>query len=213
MNKINPQVDQYLIDGCMRCKFGGTPSCKVNRWRIALEALRQIVLDCGLSEFLKWGVPCYVFENKNIVMVSAFREYACLTFLKGSLLKDDHQFLIRHGENSQAFRIMKFTDVEQIMEKEPMIIDFIEQAINIERSGIKIVSSKIPVSVPDELLQKFDEYPELKRAFYALTPGRQRGYLLYFSQPVQPATRSKRIAKYQRQIMRGQGLNDNYPYK
>lgn len=208
MNKFDPKVDQYLIDGCMRCKFGGTPSCKVNRWHIELETLRQVVMECGLTETLKWSVPCYTIENKNVVMVSALKEYVCLSFLKGAILQDEYQLLLNHGENSKAFRIMKFTSVDQIIENEHKIRAYIEQAIDIERSGRKIIYSHVPEPVPAELMQKFEEYPELMKAFNALTPGRQRGYLLYFSQPVQSTTRSKRIEKCQARILMGLGLNE-----
>jgi len=153
MKKLNHQVDKYLIDGCMRCKYGGTPQCKVNNWREELEILRQIILECGLTEDLKWGVPCYTINNKNIAIVSAFKHYACLTFFKGALLTDTHKILLQQGNNSQSSRILKFTDTQQILEKEHIIRDYILEAVNIELSGAKIEFKKNPEPIPEELFQ------------------------------------------------------------
>ena len=210
MKSMNPKVDHYLIDGCMRCNFGGTPECKVHNWKDELVMLRHIVLECGLTEELKWGVPCYTSDNKNIVIVSAFKDYSSLSFFKGALLKDPHKILIKQGENSQSARIIKFTNPEQITEQQEILKAYILEAVEIERSGLKVEFSKTPEPVPDELIQKFDEYPELKKAFHALTPGRQRGYIIYFSQPKQSQTRFNRIEKYKQKILNGEGLNDKY---
>ena len=140
--KMNPKVDQYLIDGCMRCKFGGTPDCKVNNWREELETLRQIVLESGLTEEIKWGVPCYTSADKNIVIVSAFKEYACLSFFKGALLKDKDKILLKQGENSQAARIIKFTNSKQIIKQKNIIKSYILEAIDLEKSGQKLEIKK-----------------------------------------------------------------------
>jgi uncharacterized protein YdeI (YjbR/CyaY-like superfamily) len=182
----------------------------VNLWREELETMRHIVLECGLKEELKWGVPCYTFDNKNIVMVSAFKEYGCLSFFKGSLLKDSNKILQKPGENSQSVRIIKYTNPEQITEHKELIKSYILEAIEIEKSGQKVRFSKNPEPLPDELLQKFDEYAELKKAFFALTPGQQRGYIIYFSLPKQPQSRLNRIEKCKRKILNGEGLNDKY---
>jgi uncharacterized protein YdeI (YjbR/CyaY-like superfamily) len=207
--KMNPQVDKYLVDGCMRCAYGGTPQCKVNLWRDALEILRQLVLECGLTEEIKWGVPCYASDNKNIAMVSAFKDYASLGFFKGVLLKDPHNMLHQHGLYSQSARFFKFTTASQILPQQEIIKSYIFEAIAIEKSGGKVVFKKNPEPIPDELLQIFIEIPELKKAFFNLTPGRQRGYIIYFSQPKQPQTRINRIQKYTQQILNGAGLNDD----
>lgn len=207
---MNTKVDHYLIDGCMRCKFGGTPECKVRKWTDELVMLRHIVLECGLTEEVKWGVPCYTADNKNIVIVSAYKDFSALSFFKGALLKDPLKILIKQGENSQSARVIKFTNPEQISEQQEILKAYIIEAVVIEKSGLKVDFSKIPEPVPDELLQKFDEYPELKKAFYTLTPGRQRGYIIYFSQPKQSQTRFSRIEKYKQKILTGEGLNDKY---
>lgn len=206
---LNPKVDTYLIDGCMRCKYGATPQCKVNTWRTALEVLRQFVLETGLKEEVKWSVPVYTLKGKNIVSVNALKDSANLSFFKGALLTDSHQLLSRQG-NIQAGRIMKFTSLEQISKLEQEIKSYIIEAIQLERDGQQIVRSKNPEPIPDELAQAFNDNPALERAFFALTPGRQRGYILYFSQPKQTATRLARIAKYTQHILNGIGFHDDY---
>ena len=211
MNSItNPKVDQYLIDGCMRCKYGGTPQCKVNNWRDELVILRQLVLECGLTEELKWGMPCYTSGRKNILMVSAFKEYCSLSFFKGSLLADKHQVLVKPGENSQSMRYLKFTSAQQILEQQKWIKSYISEAVEIEYSGMKVQFKKDPEPLPEELSLKFEEYPGLQEAFYALTPGRQRGYIIYFTQPKETQSRINRIEKCRQKILNGEGLNDRY---
>ncbi|WP_341295822.1 YdeI/OmpD-associated family protein [Catalinimonas locisalis] len=206
---MNPKVDQYLIDGCMRCKYGGTPQCKVNNWKEELVLLRHIILACGLTEDLKWGVPCYTSENKNIAMVSAFKDYASLSFFKGVLLKDPRNILQQQGKSSQSARLIKFTSPEQIMQQQEILKTYILEAVDIEKSEAKVKFKQNPEPVPDELLQKFDENASLKKAFYALTPGRQRGYIIYFSQPKKTGTRFSRIEKCIPQIFNGKGMHDN----
>lgn len=207
---MNPKVDQYLIDGCMRCKFGATPRCKVNNWRDELVVLRHLVLESGLTEELKWGMPCYTSGNKNIAMVSAFRDYASLSFFKGALLKDPYKILEKNGENSQSARLMKFTNLEQIIEKQQIIKEYLKEAMANEAAGKKVEFKKNQEPVPDELLLVFEEEPELMKAFYALTPGRQRGYIIYISQPKQAPSRMNRIEKCRDKILNGVGLNDHY---
>ncbi len=208
--KLNAQVDKYLINGCMRCKYGGTPQCKVNNWKVELETLRQIIMECGLTEELKWGIPCYTVDGKNVAIVSAFKDYASLSFFKGALLTDKHKMLYRRSESSQSVRLIKFTNIDQITQSRDNLKDYILEAVKIEKSGKKIESQKNPEPIPDELLQAFEDDPAFKKAFYALTPGRQRGYTIYFSQPKQSQTRTGRIKKYKEQIFNGIGLNDRY---
>lgn len=210
MNIVNPKVDKYLIDGCMRCEFGATPKCKVNNWRVELETLRQIVLQCELTEELKWGVPCYTFNNKNIIMIAAFKAYASLSFFKGALLTDNENILLKPGENSQAARIIKYTNPEQIIAQTEIIKSYINQAIALEKLEQKVEFKKNFEPIPLELTDIFNKDSELKNAFYALTQGRQRGYIIYFSQPKQSQTRVSRIEKCRDKILNGEGLNDKY---
>ncbi|XOV93743.1 MAG: YdeI family protein [Bacteroidota bacterium] len=205
---MNELVDKYLIDGCMRCKFGGTPECKVNDWREELKALRSIVLDCGLSEELKWGVPCYAYGDSNVSIVSAFKDYASLSFFKGVLLKDPEGILVKPGENSQSVRYLKFTSTKQILELESVIRSYIYEAIEVDRLGLKVEFKKNPEPIPEELQARLDEDPALQAAFDSLTPGRQRSYIIHVSQPKQAATRISRMEKCIPKIMEGKGFFD-----
>ncbi|KAA3635757.1 MAG: hypothetical protein DWQ02_09380 [Bacteroidetes bacterium] len=207
---MNPKVDKYLIDGCMRCPLGGTPECKVHTWPEELDLLRRIVLECGLTEELKWGAPCYTFQDKNVLMVSALRDYCCISFFKGSLLKDSKGLMVKPGPNSQAARLFKFKSVEEIQQIEEDIKNYIFEAIEVEKAGLKVKFKKNPESIPEELEQKFEEDPFFKAAFESLTPGRQRGYILFFSQPKKSETRTSRIEKCVPKILNGEGLNDKY---
>jgi uncharacterized protein YdeI (YjbR/CyaY-like superfamily) len=206
---LNSQVDKYLIDGCMRCKYGGTPQCKVNNWREELELLRQIVLETGLTEEIKWGVPVYTYNQKNVVSVAALKENATIGFFKGVLLNDKHKILQQQG-NLQSERIIKFTQKNEIIKWKDVLKSYILEAIDVEKSGKKVNFRKNPEPIPDELLEAFENEPGLKKAFYNLTPGRQRGYIVYFSQPKQSKTRTNRIAKYKQKIFDGVGLYDKY---
>lgn len=201
-------VDQYLIDGCMRCKYGATPQCKVHRWHAELETLRAIVLQSGLQEAIKWGMPCYTHNGKNIVSISAFKEYASLNFFKGALLQDTAQILQRHGENSQAFRTLKVTQVNQILPLTDILLAYINEAIAIELAGKKIAFKKSPEPIPDELRLAFEKDPGFERAFKALTPGRQRGFILHYTQAKQTATRINRIEKSKTAVLLGKGMNE-----
>lgn len=206
---MNPKVDAYLEDGCGRCPMYKTPECKVNTWRNELVKLRSIVLDCGLTEELKWKQPCYTFQNTNILLVSAFKDYAFIGFFKGSLLKDTDNILSSPGENSQSMRQIRINSVEEIVEMEATIRAYIYEAIEVEKAGLKVNLKKVTdYPVPEELQNKLDESSALKAAFEALTPGRRRGYLLYFAQPKQAKTRESRIEKSIPQIMAGKGLHD-----
>ena len=206
---MNPKVDAYLEDGCGRCSLYKTPDCKVNTWRKELIKLRSIVLDCGLSEEFKWKQPCYTFQNTNILLVSAFKDYAFISFFKGSLLKDTEKILSSPGENSQSTRQLRFTSIDEIAAMEATIKAYIYEAIEVEKAGLKVNLKKVTdYPVPEELQNKLDESSAFKTAFEALTPGRQRGYLLYFAQPKQAKTRKSRIEKSTPRILEGKGLHD-----
>jgi uncharacterized protein YdeI (YjbR/CyaY-like superfamily) len=209
MNKINPKVDIYFAAGCGRCPLGNTPECKVNNWTEELETLRAIVLDCGLNEELKWGVPCYTFEKNNVAIIGAFKEFCAISFFKGALLKDADKILVKPGENSQAARVVKFTGVQKIVEMEKILKEYIKEAIEVEKAGLKVKFKDVSeFDLPEEFQTRLDEFPHLKIAFAALTPGRQKGYILYFSQPKQSKTRTARIEKCMPKILIGKGLHD-----
>lgn len=206
---MNQEVDHYLSEGCGRCPLVGTPQCKVNNWREELEHLRRIVLDCGLTEEVKWRVPCYTHHKRNILIMSAFKEYCALSFFKGALLRDEHGILDKPGENTQAARLVRFTSVREIMVLEPVLKAYIYEAIEVEKAGLKVdFKEKTELVFPEEFQKKLDEDPALKTAFEALTPGRQRAYNLYFSAPKQSKTREARVGKCVEQIFNGKGLND-----
>lgn len=210
MTTMNPKVDNYLIDGCGRCAYYQTQRCKVNNWPDELKELRRIVLDCGLIEKFKWSQPCYTVRDKNVLTLTAFRQYASLAFFKGALLKDKMNLLTAPGKSSQSSRQIRFTDVQDIKKMEAVLKAYINEAIEIEKAGVTVKFKKKPEPIPHELQQKFDEDPGLKKAFEALTPGRQRGYILHFAQPKQSKTRTSRIEKNSPKILRGEGINDHY---
>lgn len=210
--KFNPKVDLYLKDGCGRCAYYASAKCKVRNWQMELETLRQIALESGLTEEIKWGVPVYTFNQKNIISVSAFKNYACISFFKGALIKDPYHLLVKTSENSQSFRLIKYTDCNTIELQVESIKKLISLAIEIEEKGEKI-DYNISVPIPIELLEQFDENPQLKDSFFALTPGRQRGYLLYFNSAKQSTTRAQRIKKSIENIYKGKGINDDYSAK
>lgn len=191
----------------MRCEYGATPKCKVHSWTQELNLLRKIVQNTQLKEEIKWGVPVYTFKSKNVLNISAFKEYCCLSFFKGVLLSDPAHILINRG-NAQSERFLKFTDISQIKEIQELIYQYILEAIQIELDQKKVVFQSNPEPLPAELLEIFKTNTPFKEAFFKLTPGRQRGYIIYFSQPKQSATRVSRIQKYQSQILKGIGLHD-----
>jgi|SRR5688572_14776143 len=191
---MNPKVDFYF---------------RKSKWQQELEQLRMIILDCGLTEELKWGCPCYTFDKKNIVLIHVFKEYCAMLFFKGALLKDPKGILIQQTENVQAARQVRFTDVKQIIKQERILKAYILEAIEVEKKGIKVELKKTnEFSMPDEFKKKLAITPSLKNAFNELTPGRQRAYLLYFSAAKQSKTRESRIEKSIPQILDGKGLND-----
>ncbi|RNB80670.1 hypothetical protein EDM59_25475 [Brevibacillus nitrificans] len=194
-SRLNPKVDEFLS--------------KSKKWREEFEKLRKIVLDCELTEEFKWMHPCYTLEGKNIVLIHGFKEYCALLFHKGALLKDPQGILIQQTENVQAARQIRFTDIQQIVEQEAIVKAYIMEAIEVEKAGLEVSLKKNEdYTVPEELQNKFEEMPALKAAFEELTPGRQRAYLLHFSQPKQAKTREARVEKYVQQILDGKGLND-----
>jgi len=195
MNNMNPKVDFYFS--------------KAQKWQEELETLRTIVLDCGLTEELKWGVPCYTFQNSNIVLIHEFKEYCAFLFFKGALLHDANGILIQQTENVQAARQIRFTNVREIVAMETILKAYIFEAIEVEKAGLKVNFKKsTEFTMPEELINKLEEVPGLQDAFDALTPGRQRAYMLYFSAPKQSKTRAARIEKCTQQILDGKGLND-----
>jgi uncharacterized protein YdeI (YjbR/CyaY-like superfamily) len=192
---MNPKVDFFFH--------------KAEKWQKELVQLRMIVLDCGLTEELKWGVPCYRFQDSNIVLIHDFKEYCALLFFKGALLKDTHGILIQQTENVQAARQIRFTNVREIIETGPILKAYVYEAIEVEKAGLKVNFKKSKDLVfPEEFQNKLDEVPALQTAFDALTPGRQRAYILYFSAPKQSRTRESRIEKCMPQILNGKGLKD-----
>lgn len=194
-SELNPKVDEFLS--------------KAKKWKEEFEKLRNIVLDCDLTEEFKWMHPCYTFEQKNIVLIHGFKEYCALLFHKGALLKDAHGILIQQTENVQAGRQIRFTNVQEIVEMEAILKAYIHEAIEVEKAGMEVDFKKTTeYTIPEELQNKFDEIPALKTAFEALTPGRQRAYILHFSGPKQSKTRESRIEKSMQQILNGKGLND-----
>ncbi|MCB0821149.1 MAG: YdeI/OmpD-associated family protein [Bacteroidales bacterium] len=206
---MNPNVDQYLVEGCMRCKYGGTPDCKVNTWREHLKLLRNIVIDCGLTEDFKWKQPCYTYNDRNVLLVTAFKEFATISFFKGALLSDSQGLMAAPGDNSQAYRQLRFTSIDQILELEAEIRAYIFEAIEIEKAGLKInFAQKEELVYPEELTEILNKDARLKEAFENLTPGRQRGYILFFSAAKQSQTRKTRIEKYIPNILTGKGMQD-----
>ena len=211
---MNPHVDNYLLEGCGRCSLGGTPQCKVHTWHEQLVHLRAMVLDCGLTEEYKWSQPCYTYNGRNVLIVTAFKEFASINFFKGALLKDEHKVLSNSGENSQSWLFFKFTDIERIITLEPIIKEYIQEAIEVEKAGLKISYKKVEdYNFPEELLRAFEQIPNFETAFRNLTPGRQKGYLIHFAQPKQSATRESRIEKCIDMIFNGKGMNDDYKAK
>ncbi|WP_082883816.1 DUF1801 domain-containing protein [Bacillus sp. SJS] len=191
----NPKVDEFLS--------------KAKNWREEFEKLREIVLGCELNEDFKWMNPCYTLDGKNIVLIHGFKQYCALLFHKGALLKDTHGILVQQTENVQAARQIRFTNLQEIADMEALLKEYIHEAIEVEKAGLEVkLKEKTEYTVPEEFQHKLDELPPLKTAFEALTPGRQRAYLLYFAAPKQSKTRVARIEKYMPQILDGKGLKD-----
>ncbi|HEY6246206.1 MAG TPA: YdeI family protein [Pyrinomonadaceae bacterium] len=195
MNKPNPKVDWFFN--------------KAKQWQREYEELRKICLDCGLTEELKWGCPCYTFEKRNVVLIHGFKEYCALLFFKGALLKDDKGILIQQTKNVQAARQIRFTSLREVVKLRPVLKAYIKEAVAAESAGLKVNFKKTgEFAIPPEFKSRLDENPGLKTSFKALTPGRQRAYILYFSQPKQSKTRESRVEKCVPEILVGKGLND-----
>jgi uncharacterized protein YdeI (YjbR/CyaY-like superfamily) len=192
---MNPKVDFYFD--------------KAGKWQKEVALMRKLVLDCGLTEDLKWGVPCYIYGDANIVLIHVFKEYCAFLFFKGALLSDTEGILIQQSERVQAARQVRFTDVKQITTQAKVLKAYIYEAIEVEKAGLKVQLKKTEeYAIPEEFKAKLDELPALNTAFYALTQGRQRAYLLNFAAPKQAKTRESRVEKSIPQIMLGKGLND-----
>ena len=192
---MNPKVDFFFNNA--------------NKWQEEVSILRKVALDSPLTEELKWGCPCYTFQKSNVVLIHSFKEYCAFLFFKGALLHDNKGILIRQTDNVQAARQIRFTNVQQIVKLERILKAYIYEAIEVEKAGLKVNFKKISeYIIPEEFQKKLDELPLLKTAFDALTPGRKRAYLFYFSQPKQSKTRNLRVEKYMSQILNGKGLND-----
>ena len=195
MNTRNPKVNFFFS--------------KAKKWQEEFRKLRTIILGCGLTEELKWGKPCYTFQQSNVVLIHGFKEYCALLFMKGALLKDAKGILIQQTENVQAARQVRFTNVREIAKMEPILKSYIKQAIEIEKAGLEVNYRKTSeFKVPEEFQKRLNAIPVLRTAFDALTPGRQRGYLLYFSGAKQSKTRESRVEKCMPQILKGKGLDD-----
>jgi len=192
---MNPKVDWFFE--------------KDTKWQKEYEKLRKIILDCGLMEELKWGCPCYTFENSNIVLIHGFKEYCALLFFKGALLNDPDAILIQQTKNVQSARQIRFTNIREIVKMEKKLKAYVYEAIEVERAGLKVKMKKTSdFKTPEEFQKQLNKKPALKKAFEELTPGRQRAYLFYFSQPKLSKTREQRVEKYMKHILSGKGLDD-----
>jgi uncharacterized protein YdeI (YjbR/CyaY-like superfamily) len=203
-------VDQYLLDGCGRCSKGGTPNCTVHKWHPILVAMRELAKECLLTEEVKWSVPCYTLNGKNVLMIHAFMEYCSIMFMKGSLLTDPENILHRQTEHVTAGRQLRYLRIEDFLAQRERAKDFILEAIQLEEAGKKVEKRTEEEPMVEELKEAFVQDNAFKTAFYQLTLGRQRAYLLHFAQAKQAETRASRIEKCMPMILRGEGLHDAY---
>jgi len=195
MNSMNSKVDFFFN--------------KTTKWQEEYKQLRTIILDCGLTEELKWGVPCYTYQKKNIILIHGFKEYCAVLFMKGALLHDAKGILIQQTENVQSARQIRFTNVKEIVKLAPTLKAYVHEAIELEKAGVKVELKKTSeYAIPEEFQNKLDKNADLKKAFKALTPGRQRAYIFHFSQPKLSKTREARVEKYIPQILDGKGIDD-----
>lgn len=204
----NQSVDVFFTSGCGRCELFDTPRCKVHKFTDALALLREIILDCGFVEERKWGVPCYTIDSANVVVLGALNTACTLGFLQGALLSDTAKILTKPGENSQAARMLRFTTVDEVAQLESTLKAYLHEAIVLTKSGAKVEFKKELEPLPEELKVAFSEDKALEKAFFALTPGRQRGYILHINQAKQAQTRRDRIAKWAPHIFVGKGMHD-----
>lgn len=199
-SRTNPKVDKYLSTA--------------NKWRAEMEKLRTLLLGCGLTEEVKWGKPCYTFQAANVVIILPLKNYCTLLFCKGALLKDPKGILVKAGENTQAARQLRITEMREIVEKETVLKAYVRNAIEVEKAGLEVVYKKpTDFIIPEEFQKQLDAIPALKKAFTSLTPGRQRAYILYFSAAKQSQTREARVEKCVPQILAGKGFNEEYRSK
>lgn len=207
-------VDHYLMEGCGRCKLVGTPECKVHTWPDELRLLRSIALSSGLQEEIKWSMPCYTYNGKNVAMIAAFKHNVVLSFFKGSLLQDEMKILEKPGDNSNVSRIGRYTSVSQIVEVQDYLKAYLLEAIELEKAGKKVAKQKAEALVlPKELEAAFALDTNFEKAFRALTPGKQRAYVIHISEAKQEATRISRVEKYKPQILQGLAIHDAYMKK
>lgn len=212
---MTTDINIYFEDGCGRCPLFATPQCKVHNWTEELKLLRSIILECGLTEEMKWGVPCYTMQlpnekkETNVLILAAFKDYCSISFFKGSLLQDSKGLLDKRSENTQGERFFRITNIDNLRVIAADIKAYIFEAIEVEKAGLTIASKPVTASdYPEEFEQKLHDFPALKAAFDALTPGRQKGYILHFSQPKQSKTRLARIEKCLPKIFSGKGFFD-----
>lgn len=207
--EMTRDVETYFLEGCGRCKLGATPECKVHQWAPELRELRRLAQKTNLQEECKWGVPCYTLSGKNVLIISAFKDSCVVSFLKGILLEDSKGLLEKSGPHSHADRLMRFTDLDQIIKLAPEILAYMNEAIMIQEAGIQVPPrTNQNEEIPEELIHKFDEDPSYKTAFESLTPGRQRSYLLHIGGAKQVQTRINRIEKCKDKIFLGKGFNE-----
>jgi len=207
---MNPKVDHYLAQGCGRCPLYQTPDCKVHNWTDILMHLREMVQHEKIKEEFKWSQPCYTLNGANLFIVTAFKNYAAIAFFKGSLFEDPEGLLVQPGEHSRHGRQLRFTHLDEVKKQERPIRFFLSEAIRVEEAGLSVPPAPSELDVPVELLEEFNNDPTFEQAFYSLTPGRRRGYIIYFNQAKQSQTRINRIEKYKSQILSGLGMQDSY---
>lgn len=205
---MTKDIETYFTDGCGRCSLFGTPQCKVHLWTEPMKILRSILLDCGLTEEMKWGQPTYTYKNKNVIILAAFKEFCSLNFFKGALLADTENLLEKPGENSQSARYLKFTQAKDVQKKKDIIKAYIFETIEIENAGLKVETKKNPEPVPEELKARLKKDATYKKYFEALTPGRKRSYYIYIAQAKQAKTREDRVEKCFAKIKQGKGWNE-----
>jgi uncharacterized protein YdeI (YjbR/CyaY-like superfamily) len=206
---MTTNVNLYFTDGCGRCPLAASPQCKVNAWLQEMKLLRSLLQECNLVEEIKWGVPCYTYNKKNIVVLAAFKNYCALSFFNGALLSNNHNILIKPGPNTQAARIVKFTNSQQIIDSYALLKSYVFEAVEIEKVGLNVTATKVvDTEIVQEFHSKLNESLELKTAFQSLTPGRQRAYLNYFLDAKLHKTRLLRINNCLEKILSKKGLND-----
>lgn len=211
---MTKSIDVFLSDGCGRCSKFGTDDCSVRRYAAEIQLLRQIALDVFTEEQVKWGSPCYSYQNKNVVILHSFKDNCGFSFFKGALLSDPEGILIQQTENMHASRLLRYTNLEQIIAQQDIIRAYLFEALEIEKAGLKIAPKPVQELIfPDELKEMFAKDPSFESAFLALTPGRQKNYIRHFSEAKQSATKISRIEKYKPFIFKGIGMDEAWKLK